>query len=154
MKIVVVTYGRETREEIEKDLDRIVSLIDDINDFERLFGKSTLDSIRNKRDVVMLDTSKEKRPYLSRDIRNEKPDLLISYDLAGFELTTLTDGLSYNLIDCRQIHIVSDDKLSNENRLNEVMSINMFFFTKKRGSMAYLKEHYPGIPFIETIEKA
>lgn len=153
MKIVAVTYGTETREDIEKDLERISGLISGLEDSGRLFGKDTLDCISGNSDIVMLDTSKEKRPYLSRDIRNEDPDLLVSYDLAGFELTTLTDGLTYNLIDCRQIHIIKSDRLSNEKRLKEVMSINMFFFTKSRKTGDYLKENYPKIPFIDTIEK-
>ena len=153
MKIVAVTYGTETREEIEKDLERISGLISGLEDSGRLFGKDTLDCIGDNSDIVMLDTSKDKRPYLSRDIRNEHPDILVSYDLAGFELTTLTDGLAYNLIDCRQIHLIKSDKLSNEKRLNEVMSINMFFFTKDRVIEDYLKENYPKIPFIDSIEK-
>lgn len=40
------------------------------------------------------------------EIRSYEPDILITEDLEGFEMCTLTDAVSYNLIHCRQFHVI------------------------------------------------
>ena len=152
MKVVVVTYGRETSEEVERDLDRIAEVLREIGDADKLFGRDELENISGSREIAMLNTSEGRRPFLSTDIKNEKPDILLTYDLAGFELTTLTDGLSYNLIDCRQLHVIKNEIPVNKNMLNKIMSINMFFFTNNEELRDRYMAEYATIPYIETLK--
>ena len=80
-------------------------------------------------DVVYIDTSnKAQRCRMTEQIQKMAPELLVTYNLAGFEMCTLTDGLSYNLVDCRQFHLKENRCLPNEEYLFKEKSINMFFF--------------------------
>lgn len=137
MKIVVVNY-----EELCGIIDETTVLKDIIlyrcsaNDRTRLeWGTEFRMQLEQLEDlgntVLFADTSsKKKRGMITAFLREQKPDLLVTYNLAGFELCTLTDGLSYNLIDCRQIHFIEDGNYNNEKMLEKEKSINMFFFHK------------------------
>lgn len=85
-------------------------------------------------------------------------DLLIAFNLAGFEQCTLTDGVSYNLFKCKQIHFILDRNLPNEKYLEKPLSMAMFFYCADDEYCKYLLEKYPDIPylklmFIKDIEK-
>ncbi len=43
---------------------------------------------------------------IMNEIRSHEPDVLVTEDLEGFEMCTLTDAVSYNLIHCRQFHVI------------------------------------------------
>jgi hypothetical protein len=78
-------------------------------------------------------------------------DILITTDLTGFEQATLTDNISYNLLDCKQIHLLLHDKLPNEHLLEKQLSIAMFFYCTKGEYYEYLVRTYNDIPFIQKI---
>ena len=62
------------------------------------------------------------------DIKKSEADLFINFNLAGFEQSTLTDGIAYNLLNCKQIHILLKDHLPHEKYLAKQLSISMFFY--------------------------
>ena len=95
----------------------------------QLIQLSSYRNLDSKYDLFYVDTSSiEKRNQLIASIRSYNPDLLVSYNLAGFELSTLADSLSYNLIDCRQFHIINKRNLPNEMYMNIFRSLNLFLF--------------------------
>lgn len=86
------------------------------------------------------------------DIKKSEADLFVCFDLAGFEQSTLTDGIAYNLLDCKQIHILLEKELTNEKYLAKQLSISMFFYCADAEYCQYLREKYPDIPYLKAIE--
>ena len=137
MKIVVISYDelnkRPTNEEVLSDLFKTYENASDI--VKENMGhvlNNQLQSLIKEHDnacISFLNTSDfNKRIGLEQFVKDENPDLLISYNLAGFELSTLTDSVLYNLLDCRQFHFITKDNLPNEKYLEKLLSINLFVF--------------------------
>lgn len=78
-------------------------------------------------------------------------DFLITFDLNGFEQSTLAGGISYNLLNCKQIHFLLNRNLSNESYLSKQLSLSMFFFCSDNAYYHYLLDTYPDIPYLEPI---
>lgn len=85
-------------------------------------------------------------------IKEKNPALLLTVDLAGFDKVTLTDNIAYNLLDCKQLHIICSEDLQNEEALEKPLSIAMFFACSSAEQCGQLKECYPHIPWIECME--
>lgn len=98
-------------------------------------------------DFMILDT--EGNCDLYRRIRKEEADLLLTFELVGFERTTLTNNVSYNLLPCKQIHIITKDNLPNEKYLEKQLSISMFFYCTDSKYYQYLLKKYPDIPYLK-----
>lgn len=93
-----------------------------------------------------------KSPITCADIRKSGADLFIDFDLAGFVQSTLTDGIAYNLLDCKQIHILFGDRIPEERYLVKQLSISMFFYTTDAEYCRYLRDRYPDMPYLKVIE--
>ena len=83
----------------------------------------------------------------------EAEDLLVTFNLSGFEQQTLTGGISYNLLNCKQIHILLDNNLPCEEKLALPLSISMFFFCRGQDYYKYLQNTYPEMPFLQMIDE-
>ena len=105
-------------------------------------------------EFVIMGLEKSKRPYLIQEIKRFNPDVLITYNLAGFELCTLTDSISYNLLDCKQLHWLDKVNCDNESFLNKVLSIVMFFATEKEEIKKYILGNYDKIPRMYLVNEA
>lgn len=134
MKIAVVCYeeisGMKTTTEVMADIADYVTGADNQTRLEwgRVLAKELTELVdTDKADICFVITDTDKRSSIPSQIRGISPDLLVTYDLAGFELCTLTDGLSYNLLHCRQIHFVGNRECPNMKYLEKDKSINMFF---------------------------
>ncbi len=66
---------------------------------------------------------------LNSTIKSKEADVLLTIELARFDRVTLTDNISYKLLDCKQIHSVLHAYLGNEHFLNKIHSITMFFWS-------------------------
>lgn len=84
-------------------------------------------------------------------IQSAGPNLVITINLVGFEFTTLTGGISYNLWNTKFVHFILEKHLKNEVFLNKPLSISMFFYCKGRAYTEYLRERYPMLPYLEEI---
>lgn len=84
-------------------------------------------------------------------IQSASPDFVITINLAGFEFTTLTGGISYNLWNTKFVHFILEKHLKNEVFLNKPFSISMFFYCKGQVYTEYLREKYPMLPYLEEI---
>lgn len=85
-------------------------------------------------------------------IKEINPEVLLTINLAGFDRTTLTDNVAYNLLDCKQLHVICDENLRNEKELEKLLSIAMFFACSRREMCEVLKVKYPHIPWIADME--
>ena len=88
------------------------------------------------------------------DIRAEEPDLLITEDLEGFEMCTLTDAVSYNLVHCRQLHFLLSEHPANERYLSKQLSLVMTFVCKNERQVDVLSELYPDLPEVVCVKSA
>ena len=86
------------------------------------------------------------------DISSQTPELLLTIDLAGFDRVTLTDNVAYNLLDCKQLHVICSGHLKNEQVLEKTLSIAMFFAIATQEKYRELVEGYPHIPWISYME--
>lgn len=85
-------------------------------------------------------------------LQMEADDLLVTFDLFGFERETLTGGVAYNLLNCKQIHILLNKKNPREERLAMPLSISMFFFCTEYDYYKYLMDTYPEIPYLQVMD--
>lgn len=85
------------------------------------------------------------------EITSLLPDLLITVDLAGFEQCTLTDNVAYNLLGCRQFHLLLHRELPNENYLYRPLNIAMFFYCAGADYCDYLRQRYPDLPYLKML---
>lgn len=85
------------------------------------------------------------------DLKQNPTDLIITFNLAGFDIATLTDGLSYNLIDSKFIHFLLRENLPNEKYLAKQLSISMFFYCVGSEYRDYLLKTYPEIPWLKEL---
>ncbi|MBQ0027008.1 MAG: hypothetical protein KBS96_00245 [Lachnospiraceae bacterium] len=130
MKIAVVDYENHNHTDLKSEL---------IINFSEVLGIDKL-------EIEIFGNKLIERPYIYGKLKEYGPDILISYNLAGFELCTLTDSVSYNLLDCKQIHWIEKKDCENEKYLNKVLSIAMFFATESASVYEYISETYDTIP--------
>ena len=136
MKIVVINYDelnkRPSKEQVISDLIKVYKEASStcLEDMGSVL-KDQIDSVisnQNNADISFMNTDLSNRNTLEKYVKKENPNLLISYNLAGFELSTLTDSVLYNLLDCRQFHLITKDNVPNEKYLEKLLSINLFIF--------------------------
>ena len=133
MKIAVINYDELNKYLSEKNvLDDLIYAYD-AADKERLEDmgeglRRQLESLKKsgETDTRFIDTRSLVRNTLINQIKKIEPDILVTYNMAGFEFSTLTDGIAYNLIDCRQIHFLINDSIPNLHMLKKNLSLNMF----------------------------
>ncbi len=79
------------------------------------------------------------------------PDLLITEDLEGFEMTTLTDSVAYNLVHCRQIHLITREGLPEMKYLEKQLSLVMHFYVTDAGLKEAVEKRNPDVPYLEVL---
>ena len=104
-------------------------------------------------EVSHLQYSPGERRDIISEIKAFRPDVLITTDLAGFELCTLTDNISYNLLDCKQLHLLLHENLPNEPYLAGQLSIAMFFYCAGDAYYDYLVQKYPDLPYLKSLSE-
>jgi len=133
MKIAVINYDELNKYLSEKNVRDDLIYAYDFADKERFEDmgeglRRQLESLKNsvETDMRFIDTRSTVRNTLINQIKTIEPDILVTYNMAGFEFSTLTDGIAYNLIDCRQIHFLINDSIPNLHMLENNLSLNMF----------------------------
>lgn len=111
--------------------------------------KDTLQAQRPDTVVEVWDNTESKLTYA--DLKKAEADLFVNFNLTGFEQSTLTDGIAYNLLNCKQIHILLDKNLPNEKYLAKQLSISMFFYCIGAEYCRYLWKKYPDLPYLKEI---
>lgn len=103
-------------------------------------------------DAVVEIWENAKQEVALADVKKAELDLFINFNLAGFGQETLMGGIAYNLLNCKQIHILLEDKLPNEHFLEKQLSIAMFFYCVGPAYCKYLSAGYPEIPYLKEIK--
>ncbi len=86
------------------------------------------------------------------EINAAAPELLVTEDLEGFEMCTLTDAVSYNLVHCRQLHFLFSGELKNEKYLSKQLSLVMTFVCVDAERAESLRKTYPDIPEVICVD--
>lgn len=87
-----------------------------------------------------------------RDFDSSKYSLIITFDMAGFHLKTLTNNIWYNLLPLKQLHILTVSKNDLFDYLNKPLSISMFFYTTSEEIKNTLIKKHENIPWIKTFD--
>lgn len=77
----------------------------------------------------------------SQMIKQEQPHLLISFDMAGFELRTTLDYATYNVMPYRMAHILPEEYSLYSKWLQESMNFSMFFYAASKTAEEIKKNH-------------
>lgn len=115
--------------------------------------RKTINYAKQKLESKYSEVSVELLDKLPQGSGLEAEDLLVIFNLSGFEQQTLTGGISYNLLNCKQIHILLDQKLPCEEKLALPLSISMFFFCQGQDYYEYLQSTYPEMPFLQKMDE-
>jgi len=112
--------------------------------------------LRELKRLLLSDHRNSVEHYIPRSdnwqkIQNLNPDMVITLDLSGFEFTTLTGGISYNLWNTKFIHFLLGYNLKNEKYLCRPLSISMFFYCIGMVYKECMQKKYPDLPFLEGI---
>lgn len=99
-------------------------------------------------DIIIMEGKAAAR----EDIKKAEADLFVDFNLLGFDQGTLAGSIAYNLLDCKQVHILLDAALSNEKQLEKQLSIAMFFYCVGAQYYRYLSERYPELPYLKEAE--
>lgn len=109
----------------------------------------------NALEITKFEIYDPDKAYSKNDYEAIK--ILITFDLDGFEKRTLLDMPYFNLLNCKQIHILQHPNADKEKYLTDPLSISMFFLCTDREYGEYLKSRYPYLPYLkimQNIEKA
>jgi hypothetical protein len=111
------------------------------------------EELSKNKNVQVLEYYSEK-DYLHTLLSKESFDLIITFDLAGFEQTTLMGGISYNLLNSKFVNFLLHENLQNEKCLSKQLSLSMFFYCAGSQYEKYLRENYPDIPYLRSLDEA
>ncbi|MCM1542994.1 MAG: hypothetical protein NC121_17280 [Blautia sp.] len=130
-----------------------IAVLLDQNTGNRCVLKGFMEMLERESNIetVCISYPLEKQKNLIGEIKALRPDLLITADLSGFEQCTLTDNVSYNLLDCKQLHLLLHEKLPNEQYLKKQQSIAMFFYCAGSAYYEYLHKYYPHLPYLKEM---
>lgn len=109
--------------------------------------------IKRNYQVLVYDTSLEEKSNVYNALENEAPDLLITFDMEGFEQETQTGNLFYNLLTSKMLHFIFKDKEKYKEYLSGKLSLAMFFFSvgNSEAELYEMKKKYENIPYLERV---
>ena len=81
---------------------------------------------------VQLVTCNSEKDYPHELLSKDSFDLIITFDLVGFEQMTLMGGISYNLVNSKFVNFLLHENLQNEKYLSKQLSLSMFFYCADR----------------------
>lgn len=99
-------------------------------------------------EFLVLDPDKERD--LIQEIKKASPRILVTDNLAGFDRSTLTDNVAYNLLGGIQIHFLEHEMLWEEKFLMKPLSLSMFFFCNE-DCYDYYHSKFPELPYISKV---
>lgn len=104
-------------------------------------------------EVKQIDLGPIQKEYVkSGMIENEKPQLLVTFDMAGFEMRTLLEKATYNTMPYRMAHfLLKDYEAYKKEWLEDDMNFSMFFYASEQTGQA-IKERHPDIEHVTVLE--
>lgn len=101
-------------------------------------------------DRICISDNKAGHIYFGQ-LKNENPDYIVSFAMAGFQWKTLASQVSYNLLYAKQIHILIGDYDVYETFLQKEYAINLFFFADNDKWTKEWEQRYVGIPYMRKV---
>lgn len=114
------------------------------------YAKDLQQSLSGSYDIKSVEIV-QRRNFPHELLRTECFDLIITFDLVGFEQTTLMDGILYNLVSSKFLNFIFRKNLENEKYLSRQLSISMFFYCRGADYGKYLQGEYPEMPYLKVI---
>ena len=74
------------------------------------------------------DINKTSPSVLSQQLSLSAPDIIITLDLAGFELKTLTGECLFNTLPAKMLNIIHGDQPEYHNYISKKLSLSMLFY--------------------------
>lgn len=105
----------------------------------------------NDTDISIIDLSQSNISALGQHLDAAAPDLVITLDLAGFEIRTYTGECFLNILPSKICNIIWGSKPEYENFLNGKLSLSMLFYDatginhELSSVYPYLRYYYPTI---------
>ena len=110
---------------------------------DRVIGAITKTEILKEAKIQMLPICDGSKPYEYMDEYDDfDPDYLITLDMAGFQLNSLTNSFFYNLRRAKQMHLVLDERFLPLYDKGQ-FALNMYLFLPE--CEINWKERYPDI---------
>ena len=89
-----------------------------------------------------------------RRVDSEKTDLLITFDCKGYELRTLTGGISLNFVRSKVMNVLLGNEFKERALLKgNPISISHFFCFADKNLLAKYQEEYPQIPNVRRMSR-
>lgn len=100
-------------------------------------------------DVLMGDVSRDGKSVYG-EVSKDEADILVTFDLEGFEKGTESGSLFYNLLTCKMVHFLFGDKEAYFPYLSHKLSLAMLFFGvgMSDGEVEQMKGKYPNIYYL------
>ena len=118
-----------------------------------IYGQVNKSYIEVRDKDLRLIRREEIEGTINQKIKDIDPKLIITNNLKGFEEVTLTEHPSYNLLNCRQIHLITEHLGSKEIYLNHNLSLSMFFYCTNKEYGEKIKRKYSSLHSLEIIEQ-
>lgn len=105
-----------------------------------------------KYEVNIIDLGKDIPAHeKSGMIKQGQPHLIITFDMAGFELRTTLDSASYNVMPYRMAHILPGEYSLYSKWLQESMNFSMFFYASVK-TAEEIKKNHPEIENVYSVD--
>lgn len=127
---------------------RIAFLVDDrdqdyMEDVARILEES------GQEVIIYRDASEE---AFIRKTYVDKIDLLITFNCKGYEIHSLTNGISMNFINSKVLNVLYETEFEKREFLKDnPISISHFFYFEDKSLMETYMEEYPQIPFAKVM---
>ncbi len=132
---VVIVMNTKLNEEHEQAADL----------FKKAFGEKDY-------AVKIIDLAEDILEHKKADvIREENPHLLVSFDMAGFEMRTTLNQASYGIMTFRMAHVLLKEYEEYEKWLDGIMNFSMFFYGMDK-TVQQIHEKHPEIDHVQRIE--
>lgn len=128
---------------------RIAFLVDD-RDQEYMEGVTEILEKNGQEVIIYSYVAKDdmfiKKTYI------DKIDLLITFNCKGYEMHSLTNGISLNFLNSKVLNILYEEEFEKRSFLQDnPISISNFFYFKTESLMKKYMVEYPQIPFAKVM---
>lgn len=108
------------------------------------------DILGTENEICIVDMASGKPDYvIFNEIAASDSDLVITFDLAGFNLKTELNTISYNTLTCRVAHILSDMNQPGD-RLDEQLNLSHFMYLPDGTDLSEFAAGHKNIPNVSV----
>lgn len=119
--------------------------------YHSFLSKMLMQFFKEKDSLVsIMDIPSDTYEYFSlQQIQNQSPDILITFDLAGFPFRTQTKETALNMLSSKNLNLLWGDKKEYTPFLSGKLSLSMIFYDLS-GENFHLSRHYPNLQYYKA----